>query len=203
MLIPWNIRYPYVNNEIQNLDWVLGELLKIEEEVSNIESSILAQANAYTDEQITQRLSGVEQLILDTEAEFNRLINELQGNYSNFTLYVTTQLNSMRNRIDALTNYIDASIVLINARTDEAIRQNNEYLMDELSKGLINLKVLNYFTGEYVTIQAMFDYLAQFHLQNAITYAQLIASELTYNDLIAKDETYTQWAVNGYNIVNP
>ena len=203
MLIPWNIRYPYVNNEIQNLDWVLGELLKIEEEVSNIESNILAQANAYTDEQITQRLSGVEQLIIDTEAEFNRLINELQGNYSNFTLYVTTQLNSMRNRIDALTNYIDASIVLINARTDEAIRQNNEYLMDELSKGLINLKVLNYFTGEYVTIQAMFDYLAQFHLQNAITYAQLIASELTYNDLIAKDETYTDWAVNGYNIVNP
>ena len=47
----------------------------------------------------------------------------------------------------------------------------------------------------------MFDYLAQFHLQNAISVDTLVERAKTVNSLIAYNMTMTQLATNGATII--
>ena len=182
---------------------MIAKLNELIEYVNNVELNILDQAKAYTDAKIQESLADINQLIYETKIEFERILAQQKEDYEELEDYVRIRLTAFDNRLNQYAHDLESAIIGCNAYTDLAIQQNNEYIFEEIAKGVINLKVLNYFTGEYVTVQEMFDYLAQFHLQNAISYGQLVASELTYNELIALDETYTNWAVNGYNIVNP
>ena len=75
--------------------------------------------------------------------------------------------------------------------------------MDEISKGLIDLKVLNLFTGKYVTVQEMFDYLATFHLTGAISVAQINNAQRTVNTVVGYSATCTDIVINGYHIFYP
>ena len=78
------------------------------------------------------------------------------------------------------------------------IERNNEYIFREIEDNLLaNISVINYFTGERMTIQKMFDYLASLHLENAITYNGLREKNLTYAELIAKSISYTELVKNG------
>ena len=87
--------------------------------------------------------------------------------------------------------------------TNAQIAQNNEFLMEEISKGLIDLKVLNLFTGKYVTVQEMFDYLSAFHLTGAISVAQIGNAQRTVTTVVSYKATCTDIVVKGYQIFYP
>ena len=92
----------------------------------------------------------------------------------------------------------ESLFIIANDRTDLQIQRNNEYIFREIEDNLLaNISVINYFTGERMTIQDMFNYLASLHLQNAITYNGLRDKNLTYAELIAKSITYTELVKNG------
>lgn len=73
----------------------------------------------------------------------------------------------------------------------------------QVGKGVVNVRILNYFTGERVTVQEMFDTLAQLHLENPISYTELAAAGITYTALAALNMTYTELAVKGKSFITP
>lgn len=158
---------------------------------------ILSQANAYTDSKLSEFSIRVDEL----EKEFNSTVQALESNYVQFSSTVNNQLISMRATIQSIREEINADIEGVNARTDWAIQQNNEYIINELSKSVRKYTVINYFTGLPTTIQDMFDYLANFHLENAINYNQLASREKTFDELITLDISYTDLAINGGTLI--
>lgn len=197
-------KYPYTDVHELNLDWMLAKFKEFEDRLDNIQLTILDQIKEYTDGRIAEIQTQVDGLKTDIDS-FERQVEAqlatVDARYDAFVGEVRAQLQLIRAEVDHFDEVIRNDIAQVNARTDAAIAQNNEYLLEEIGKGIINVKVLNYFTGEYVTIQQMFDYLANFHLENAITVNQLISRDKTYAELIAYDMSYTELAVNGGTII--
>lgn len=148
----------------------------------------------YTDNAIREIQNNVDTQLANTLADL-RATNQL------FIDYVNNNITLMNSRIDGFDSRLTNEIIGVNARTDLAIEQNNTYILEEVGKGFVQMKVINYFTGEAVTVQEMFDYLAQFHLDNAITYTEMVAEEKTYAQLARLDITYTTLAVNGKSVI--
>ena len=189
--------YPYTDYHNLNLDWAIGKTKEFEERVNNIESDILEQANKYTDEQI-------ELAIVTLEADYNNFINEvnnkiagLDDSYDKFVKEVSDRIVLINARIDKMQDTVDSVLAQANAYTQQAIINNNDYIVEQTTKALDTVTVVNYFTGQRVSIQNMFDYLAHFHLENAINYNQMNTRALTYTQFNAINMTYTDLALNG------
>lgn len=136
------------------------------------------------------------------EKELNDTVQELEQNYNVFVDTVNNSIILMNGKIIDLNKKIDDYYISANAYTDTKITQNNEILIDELSKTVQNYTVVNYFTGEKVTIQDMFNYLAQLHLEKYLTLNELLAKNKTLNELYNLKLTLTQVLVNGKILIN-
>ena len=90
----------------------------------------------------------------------------------------------MTQRIEAFRDELNASIIGVNARTDLAIKQNNVYILDEVAKGVVNVKVVDTFTGDLVTIQTMFDKLATFHIVDGLKAGTMADRALTSQEFV-------------------
>lgn len=148
----------------------------------------------YTDQEIAKIDAKVTEQLAET-------ITTLNANNEEFQRLVNNNIVLFDSRLNNLNEKIDASVVGVNDRIDLAIEQNNDYLFNELSKGLLDLKVINFFTGDRITVQAMFDYLASFHLSEGISYTGLANKNKTYNELIALNITYTTLVTSGGIII--
>ena len=148
------------------------------------------ESKAYTDQQIAK-----------AREEIDAKAIELQNAYDEFVQLTDNNIKVLQDSFKALENSVDESIIGVNARTDAAIAQNNEYILEQIANEQINLKVLNPFTGERDTLQEMIDYLSSFHFNNALTYDQLVAKNITYDSLIALSITYTQLVTDGASLI--
>lgn len=182
--------FPHTRNYDSDLGFLISRYKELIERVDGIESTILSQAKDYTDAQLRTY-----------QDQLNRFRAEIQGRFNRFTDTVNANIALMQRDISRFDAKIDNAIIGVNARTDLAIEQNNEYLKEYISDQVIDVKVLNYFTGDYVTIQSMLDYLAAFHARDGITYNQLAAREKTYTELAALAIDYTTLVTNGYNVI--
>lgn len=189
-------KYPYTDTQELNLDWILGEVKKLNQRIDEIKAEFLAEAYAYTDAQIAAQRSYID----DAVASVNNTAAELRNDFNSLTTYVNNQVNALNHQIDVLYDDIAANVQAVNARTDVLIQANNEYLFRKIGTMLSQATVINYFTGEETTIQNMFDYLASFHLADSLNYNQLYAKNNTYSQLMAYNMTYTQ-LVNSGNII--
>ena len=194
---PWSIRYPVVNNEIQNLDWTLDEIKEFGKRLDNVTEGILAEANKYTDEQLANYQTQIDEI----RAEFNQIVDGLENDFDNLKIQINQSLLQMELKLIDLQQQLAADINAVNTRTDLAIEQNNEYLLSHMAEELSKIKILNYFTGEYISIQDMFDYLARLHATDAITVSDLVSRQKDVNTLVALNMTMTQLAMNGANII--
>lgn len=209
-MIPWNIKYPVQNGEMINLDWVINKVKELETNLDELEARVLAAALAATKEYVDEEMAGIRHDFAELSEEvanlrlyFDDKIVELQDQYDTFTRAVDNSINRLVNRINAFEEDMRAAIIGVNALTDLKIEQNNEYIMEKIAEGVVNVRVINYFTGERVTVQEMFDTLAQLHLENPITYTELANSSISYAALAALNMTYTELAVKGNSFINP
>lgn len=82
---PWNISYPVVNNEIQNLDWVLNKITEFEEKL-----------NAWSElaEKLLKELEGIEEMKEDI-LNLQQQVNDLES--------LRTDLANLKNEVSALS----------------------------------------------------------------------------------------------------
>lgn len=197
-----------------------SKLNEVIDALEGISLEVLNEAKAYTDEKIAEQQSRIDtvvaeltelvnqtrtelnQLIADTKVDFDAKINELQTQYSRFVSQVNAILTIYNNRLEDLADELHASIIGVNARTDLAIQQNNDYIFSVIQNQLpTELKVVNFFTGQKISIQDMFNYLANLHVDNGIDYATLASRANTFNQLVGYRMNYTQLVMNGNSII--
>lgn len=205
-------KYPYTDYHALNLDYILDELKRLDDVIKDLDESILTKSREYTDEQITIRLADVERQYAQFKSEVEDLIANLDSKYTTFTqtmreefdlfkTLVNARLTFTDNHIAELESKIDNLVVVANAYTDVKVEQNNDRIIEHLEQFLGNIHVINLFTGERVTVQEMFNYLANLHTDDAITYDELADRDRTVSEIIALDKTYTELAVSGNIII--
>ena len=209
-MLPWNIHYPTQNGEMINLDWIISEVKRLNQNMDELEERVLAAALAatkeYVDEQMLQiriDFNNLSNEVASLRLYFDQKIIELDSQYTTFIQAVRNELNTMTRRIEEFEQTVQNEIIAVNALTDLKIEANNEYILDEVARGVVNVKVLNYFTGEYVTVQEMFNTLAELHLENPISYTELASANITYTALAALNMTYTELAIKGKSFIIP
>lgn len=190
--------FPFTNLHELNLDWILDALNKMDARLDGIIGDAVAQANAYTD----QQLQKFKDDFADLQQQIYTAMDELRQQQTTFIDQVNASINAINTKVDKLQSDLQAGIDAMRVYTDLAIESNNEYILQQIESQLIGIKVVNYFTGEKVTIQQMFDILAQYHLDNPMTYDQYAAKNVTYDQLAALNITYTQLIINGNELVH-
>ena len=194
-------KYPYLDFHELNLDWVIAKITEFDKKLDDYEDTVLAKAKEYTDSAIQESYSSLVTEFNEFKNEVTTLISDLDSRYDEFVDTVNNRMTITDANVAAISRKVDLVLDEANAYTNQAIINNNDYIIDQTTKALETVTVLNYFTGARTSIQDMFDYLAQFHLQNAISVNTLVARAKTVNELIAYNMTMTQLATDGATII--
>ena len=194
-------KYPYLDFHELNLDWVIAKITEFDKKLDDYEDTVLAKAKEYTDSAIQESYSSLVTEFNEFKNEVTTLISDLDSRYDEFVDTVNNRMTITDANVAAISRKVDLVLDEANAYTNQAIINNNDYIIDQTTKALETVTVLNYFTGARISIQDMFDYLAHFHLQNAISVDTLVARAKTVNELIAYNMTMTQLATNGATII--
>ena len=194
-------KYPYLDFHELNLDWVIAKITEFDKKLDNYEDTVLEKAKEYTDSAIQESYSSLVNEFNTFKNEVTTLISGLDSRYDEFVNTVNDRMAITDANVLAISRKVDLVLAEANDYTNQAIINNNDYIIDQTTKALETVTVLNYFTGARTSIQDMFDYLAQFHLQNAISVDTLVARNKTVNSLIAYNMTMTQLATNGATII--
>ena len=186
----YNYEYPYTDPNRYNDDWLLNKMKELDNRLDGIVEETLALTKAYVDNRLETYQSQINSIKQDI-AELSQRTDKLSAHVANEVLRLESKILDAERKAESL-------FIIANDRTDLQIQRNNEYIFREIEDNLLaNISVINYFTGERMTIQKMFDYLASLHLENAITYNGSRDKNLTYAELIAKNISYTELVKNG------
>ena len=194
-------KYPYLDFHELNLDWVIAKITEFDKKLDEYEDTVLAKAKEYTDSAIQESYSSLVTEFNEFKNEVTTLISDLDSRYDEFVDTVNNRMTITDANVAAISRKVDLVLDEANAYTNQAIINNNEYIIDQTTKALETVTVLNYFTGARISIQDMFDYLAHFHLQNAISVNTLVLRAKTVNKLVAYNMTMTQLATDGATII--
>ena len=186
----YNYEYPYTDPNRYNSDWLLNKMKELEERLDGILEEALKLTKEYVDTRLSEYQAQIVQIRKEIQAVSDRT-DELSAE-------MVQQVIRLEGLISDAEREAERLFIIANNRTDLQIERNNEYIFREIEDNILaNITVINYFTGENVTVQDMFDYLASLHLENAITYNGLRDKNLTYTEFIAKHITYTELVKNG------
>lgn len=165
--------------------------------LNDISIDILQEANSYTDTQLDNARSEFDAKVREIE----KLERKLGEQYDAFTNVVNAHIQFISNDVNRIDHKIDDEIIGANEYTNQAIKNNNEYLMEQLSQSVSNFTVINYFTGEKITVQNMFDTLAQLHIQKPMTYSIYGNKNITYSALSLLNIDYTELVMKGNELI--
>lgn len=192
-------KYPYTDFHELNADYLLERLKNIEDSLATLEETIKAEVFEWVQEQLEPYKTQIEELI----NEVNELAEETEETLRAYDQRITNLVNDVNNELAAIRSELVASIQAVNDLTDIKIENNNIYLLNEITQNVGDLfVVLNPFTGETVTIQAMVDYLAAFHITDGITYTEMNTRALTYAQFNALGIDYTNLTLHGNTLYN-
>ena len=190
----YNYEYPYTDPNRYNADWLLNKMKELEGRLDGIVEETLALTKTYVDNRLKTYQSQIDSIRL-VIAEVSERTNTLSAHVADEVLRLEAKILDAEREAQSL-------FIIANDRTDLQIKRNNEYIFREIEDNILtNITVINYFTGERLTVQDMFNYLASLHLQNAITYDGLRDKNLTYTELVAKSITYTELVKNGATLL--
>ena len=197
--------YKSCNNAIKVLPLVYDEALSYYEQVCKLYDSynkFVETINQAIENFNDESKAYTDKKVADAFATIQVQSDNLRRDYEQFVTLVNSNLNLFQGQLDETSERLENEIVGVNARTDLAIEQSEERIIEYIgSQVLNNIKVLDPFSGNYVTIQYMIEYLSSLHMTGAATYDELKGANITYNDMISKDKNYTEWATNGHEYI--
>ena len=176
---------------------VVKKINELVDALNNVSIDILQEANSYTDAQLANARSEFDAKVREIEELERRLAEQ----YYVFTNVVNARIQFISNEVNRIDNKIDDEITGANEYTDQAIKNNNEYLIEQLSQSVRNFTVINFFTGEKITVQDMFDTLAQLHIQTAMTYDIYANKNISYSALSLLNINYTELVMKGNELI--
>lgn len=186
-------KYPYTDFHELNLDWILNEMkdldARLDEALAQLSVDIYNKVMADIRPELNSLNSQFTQLRADFETVKGQ-VKALDDAFEAFKIYVD-------GRILYLQGYVDAQVVACNEYTNLRISQNNDYILSELNQYLSQIKVINFFTGQMVGIQDMFDYLAGLHTTGSLDYDTMASRSKTFTQLAAFNKTYTELVMDG------
>lgn len=187
--------YPYTDFHEMNLDWVLKTLKEMDAQIDDLYDQILAEAIEATKEYVDDRLAGVLSDFADLKSDFIILTN----NFNSLNAEFIQLKNDTNAKLNQLERDIINAVIGVNQRTDLLLQDMYNRIFSDLSTQLSQIKVINYFTGEQISVQDMFNYLAMLHLNDSIdydtmayrakTYTQLAALNISFENLVAHGNT--------------
>lgn len=163
---------------IEVLSRVAKKLNEVIDTVNNFEDDVYNTTKEYTDTKIASEIATLK-------VDLDEFRENLTAQQSGFEENVNGAINNINQRIEEFNRTIEANYTAMQAYTNNAIERNNEYIFDRIGQGLLDIRVINIFTGEKVTVQEMFNYLAQFHLTNAITVSRIGTLQRTVDTVIS------------------
>lgn len=192
----WN-KYPYTDFHELNLDWLLNEVSTIEQRIDalhdELKAELTTELKAYVDEELALVVEQFEALKIFVDSLSDQF-NDLKFEFAAYEAEITNKVNN-------LTSYIDSQIQACNNRTDILIASNNEFIIERLGEELRNVKVINFFNGELVSVQEMFNTLAKLHLTDGIAYNQITSRGYTYGSIEALGLTYEDIIMHGNSLL--
>lgn len=187
-------KYPYTDYHELNADFLLRRLKEVEGKLDGIKEDIEGEILEW----VQSQLEPYEQQLNDLIAEVQALELTTQETLTQYNTRINDFINTVNTQITEIRTELVNSINAVNALTDLKIEQNNIYLLNEITENVGDLfMVLNPFTGVMVSIQEMVDYLASFHINDAIDYDTMNTRALTYNKVDALNITYTDLTLHG------
>ena len=118
----WNIRVPYQNGEMINLDWILKEVTKMQTRLDGLKEEILEAAKAYADQEIDEKIAAYQ-------ATIDAQIQLLNGDMA--ALEVSTQ--NFINTVNARMALQDAKFAEYDDRLANTIYFANAYILYDSS----------------------------------------------------------------------
>lgn len=194
----------------ENICQFITKLNEMADAINNISVDILEQANSYTDTKVAQslvevnaKIAELRELIDDTTEEFNRILAEADAKYTRFENKVNNQLIIFNQALENIRAEINADIIGVNARTDLAIQQNNDYIFDVINNTVLShITVINMFTGARVTVQEMFNYLGNLHTEEGTTINFMVSADKTVKQIVAINADCTDWVRHGRTLLS-
>lgn len=190
-------RYPYTDLHELNLDFILAQMKELQNAMDGLLQEAIdqatANAKAYLDTQIGQIMDDFNAL----KVSFEQLRSQYTQDFAALERIVNAFVANFTAQMNALAAYVDDALTAQALQMQLLISQNNEYLLSEMETYLAQIKVINYFTGEKVSIQDMFNYLSMLHLNDSIDYDTMALRAKTYTQLAALNINYTNLAMHG------
>lgn len=192
-------QYPYTNYHNLNLDWVMNKLKEVEQSIVGIKEAIEGDVRIYVEETLRPYENRLNALV----AEVENLADGVDTTLIEYAREIDQFKIDVNEAIAKIRRDLQTSIDAVNALTDTKIENNNIYLLNQISENFgAAVRVVNPFTGSWVSIQEMVDYLSDFHISDSITYEEMADRALTYNQFVALGITYTQLLLNGNTLYN-
>lgn len=201
--------YPYSDYHELNLTWVIEKIQELNVNLTTLEERVkqasIEASKEYVDLrmiEIQSEFDALSQEVSNLHIYFDNKVDELEYNYNAFVNSIQQQIVLLTNRIDDFDQTIKNDIIGVNALTDLKIQQNNEFILNEVAKGVVNVKVINFFTGERVTVQDMFDYLCGLHATDTPTVQEMIDANKTVQQLVDMTHTVGDWVRYGKQYIS-
>lgn len=171
-------------------------------------------------EQIAQLYTKMQELVtyVDSLEEFGHQytddkVQALRTEIQTQMAQIEGQANALQSQLDNLAAHVDTILPAaekfatdadqgVLATCNSNIAQSEERLQQYINDNAQSIEVINFFTGDQMSIQQMFDYLCSLHAQaDGITYATINNRAYTYNQITATGKTYSDLVKDGNTIL--
>lgn len=200
--------FPYTNFHELNLDWIITRMKALDKKVDSIEDRIYNKSKAYTDEQIAilhNEFNSLENEFIAFKTDVNKMFAAYTAKqdkaFADYKELVNAQIALLEQDIRDAKAELQTLLAQANAYTDASMEMLLLQIPPIISDKIKNALVRNLLTGQYVTIQAMFDYLCMFHAPDALTCGDMYAKNNTCAQILAYNKTCQEFTTSAKNFV--
>lgn len=202
-------KYPYTDMENLNLDWVIQTINKVDTDLSGIREDCERIAREAAQEvadalilQVDQKISDLTGVVNGLVADYTAFKRDVNDEMAAYITVIDGKIADMIAQIAGFRTYIDTKVQASDNLTDIKIARNNAYIFDVITHELVpQLTVRDYFSGDLVSIQDMFNTLAQLHITDGIDYQTLTSRNKTYAEVAALNITYEDLLMHGNSLI--